>query len=808
MSISFEWNKDVLYAHPGEPLEQHLLAVAHRTRELIHQAGASPFREQLAFLTGLCHDLAKATEDFQDYLYCSSHGQKWSGDADLKSHGRLGTLFCLAFGETLVEATAGDKLAKTLEVWLAALAIRSHHGRLHDFTPPESFVLPAEVDFEEDDEKFTLINKQLQRLRRPHFDRLLQHPDVPALLTPQQVIDTIASRETWLRWRLCKRRKLDAQLRDRCGMEAWAFLKLIYGCLLQADKEQNLPQRLARAFFPTLEIARYAQSLSAERPIERIRRDLFATCSRYAETVDLNVIHFHQLTLPTGAGKTLAGLQVAATIRHRLEAHGKQPRIVYALPFLSIIDQNFKVFQNVFGENTGDLLLAHHHLADLDFKYYDEQLDPVSAAFKIDGWEAELIVTTFHQLFATLFDTANSANRRFAALQNAIIILDEPQALPPAYLRLIRGALKAMAQALEWQVIVMTATPPLLFDPADTSCRQIVPTFREVFAQFNRYQLFDERKRIQSIPALVDAVENEWQQGSRRILVVANTVNAAKEIHASLKSFAEKYGVERHCLTTEILPIHRLEKINNIGGKAPVIAVSTQLIEAGVDISLDVVFRDFAPLPSLIQSAGRCRRHEWQECRGRVVLTHLGADETKPHANRIYAPVLLQMTESVLQVGEEKSLWPMIQAFYERMQEAISQDEAMSMLEDLRQLELKRVSMDFDLIPETGKRRDLLILYDDDAHQYYEQWQELGQKVRREKKLEEVFRLLALRRKVWRKLAQYLIHPFEKRLPESLREREEELVVVEDDIDAIYSKETGLIKPETDDSAAAGSIFC
>ncbi len=806
MPISSEWNKDVLYAHPGEPLEQHLLAVAHRTRELIRHAGDSPFREQLAFLTGLCHDLAKATEDFQDYLYCSSHGQKWMGDADLKSHGRLGTLFCLTFGEKLVEVTAGDKLAMTLEVWLAALAIRSHHGRLRDFTP-EAFVLPAEIDFEEDDENFALINKQLQRLRRPHFDRLVQHADVPTLLTPQQVIDTIASRETWSCWRIFKRRKLDPHLSERCGMEAWAFLKLIYGCLLQADKEQNLPKRIERSSFPGHEVALFAQQKSYALPVEKMRRDLFLACTRYAETVDLQQIHVHQLTLPTGAGKTLSGLQVAAILRKRLEAQGKQPRIVYALPFLSIIDQNFKVFQDVFGVKGGELLLAHHHLADLDYKYQDEELDDVSAAFKIEGWESELIVTTFHQFFSTLFDTANSANRRFAALQHAIIILDEPQALPPSYLRLIRGALKAMAHALGWQVIVMTATPPLLFDPADTSYRQIVPTFRDVFAQFNRYQLLDEREQIQSIPALMEAVAREWRQGSRRILIVANTVNAAKEIYASLKPLADQHGTERHCLTTEILPIHRLEKINNIGGKAPVIVVSTQLIEAGVDISLDVVFRDFAPLPSLIQSAGRCRRHDWQECRGRVVLTHLGADENKPHANRIYAPVLLQMTEAVLRVGEEKSLWPIIQAFYERMQAAISQDEALSMLEDLRQLELKQVSMTFDLIPEKGKRRDLLILYDETARENYAQWRELGWKVHREKNLEEVFSLLALRQKIWRRLAQYLIHPFEQRLPEHLREQENDLIVVEENIEAIYSKEIGLIKDESNPSPTSNTMF-
>jgi hypothetical protein len=92
----------------------------------------------------------------------------------------------------------------------------------------------------------------------------------------------------------------------------------------------------------------------------------------------------------------------------------------------------------------------------------------------------------------------------------------------------------------------------------------------------------------------------------------------------------------------------------------------------------------------------RCRRHDWQECCGRVVLTHLGADENKPHANRIYDPVLLQMTESILQVGEEKACGG-DSSFYERMREAISQDEALSMLEDFA-VGMKQVSMEFDLI--------------------------------------------------------------------------------------------------------------
>lgn len=806
MSISFEWDKNVLYAHPGEPLEQHLLAVARRTHDLVRQAGVSPFRERLAFLTGFCHDLAKATEDFQDYLLKTSQNQKWNGDPDLKSHGRLGTLFCLSLGAKLIENSAHN-LAQHLDLWLAALAIRSHHGRLRDFTP-DSFVLPVDADFEEDD-NFTLINRQLQRLRRPHFDKLLQHPEVPALLKPQELIDTLSDRETWSSWRRFKRLRLDRDLRNRKDMEAWGFLKLIYGCLLQADKEQNLPSRTGRAIFPAGQIPQYAQTLPGKRPVEQMRQSLFSAATHYAETVDLASVHFHLLTLPTGAGKTLAGLQCATILRQRLEPEGKTPRIVYALPFLSIIDQNFKVFQKVFGVDAGDLLLAHHHLAELDYQYLDEELDDVSAIFKIEGWESELIVTTFHQLFATLFDTANSANRRFAALQDAIIILDEPQALPPSYLRLIRGAFQALAQSLGWQVIVMTATPPLLFDPADSACRQIFPDFAEIFARFNRYRLIDERENLRSIVSLIEAIAREWEQGARRILVVTNLVRTAKEIYESLQIFATEHGVERYCLTTDIIPLHRLDKIDQkINNEAPALVVSTQLIEAGVDLSFDVVFRDFAPLPSLIQSAGRCRRHDWQEGQGRVILMKLASDGKRTDAWRIYDPVLLQITETTFRAGEERTLWPVIRGFYERMQDAISQDEALTMLQDLKDLELlNRVSMDFTLIPEKGKRRDLLILYDKNARHNYARWEELGQQVRRERDLEKVFQLLAQRRKVWRQLAQYLIHPYESRLPENLREQENQLLAISENIEDIYSEETGLRNSRDDDSPAPTTEF-
>ena len=115
--------------------------------------------------------------------------------------------------------------------------------------------------------------------------------------------------------------------------------------------------------------------------------------------------------------------------------------------------------------------------------------------------------------------------------------------------------------------------------------------------------------------------------------------------------------------------------------------------------------------------------------------------------------------------------------------------------------------MNFNLIPDNSMRRDLLILFDENARQNYALWKELGMQVRKEKNLEEIFRLLTARRKTWRKLAQYLIHPYEHRLPEELCEREEDLIVIEDHVDRYYSVEIGLTKIDRNDAATPTTVI-
>jgi len=801
MSISFEWNPDELYAHRGETLLQHSLAVARRTRELVKRATPAQLQQELAYVAGFCHDLAKATKDFQEYLCCQSSGQKWHGDALLKSHSKLGAQLCLVIGEQWLALQGREELEAKLQLWLAALAIRSHHGELKDFGA-EAF----QINDIERGEDFQLLSKQLQRLWRPQFDALLKHFELEIELQPQIIIDHLLDKTHWEQWRSFLMR-LQRVLRKDTPCNSWTFLKLIFGSLLQADKEQNLRHHFQRREFPCDLPAAHVQALQPRHEIDHLRRQLFSQCTAYAEQVDLRLTRVHQLTLPTGSGKTFCGLQVASLLRWRLEAEGKQPRIIYALPFISIIEQNYEVFAKAFGEKSGDLLLAHHHLAALDFKAEGEELDGVEAAFKIEGWESELVVTTFYQLFETLFGTANASNRKLAALQNAIVILDEPQALPIRFFPLLRGGLQAMIRSLGWHVVLMTATPPLLFEPGDPSCRQVVEDFKNCFAQFNRYSVVDRRHDLTSPAKLFEAVQQEWEAGTRRILIVANTVQSSRQVFASVEGFCREKNIRALYLSTEVLPLHRQAKIDAIGKDKPVVVVSTQLIEAGVDISLDVVFRDFAPLPSLIQSAGRCRRHDWQECAGRVIVMQLHDERGDPFANKIYDTMMLDRTNSLLQGMEECGLWPMIQSYYEEMQSAISQDAGAKLLGQLAELQLSVVNRDFALIDPQGKRRDMLILFDENAHALYREWRELGNAMKKaDVPYEQRFALKAERQKIWRKLAVYLINPYEYRVSkELLHLHPKGLIVIADEIDKYYNENIGLIPLEKGREHVAGT---
>jgi len=176
----------------------------------------------------------------------------------------------------------------------------------------------------------------------------------------------------------------------------------------------------------------------------------------------------YSLNLPTGMGKTLIGLSFALKLKDKLKQNDIMPRIVYALPFLSIIDQNSNIFEEVIKSNgisaDSKLLLRHHHLSDVYYKIDEDELEPDKAEILIEGWNSEIIITTFMQLFHTIITNKNRGIRKFHRLANSIIILDEVQSIPTRYWALMRKIFDVVTEMLNAHLIISTATEPFMFD--------------------------------------------------------------------------------------------------------------------------------------------------------------------------------------------------------------------------------------------------------------------------------------------------------------------------------------------------------
>jgi hypothetical protein len=434
--------------------------------------------------------------------------------------------------------------------------------------------------------------------------------------------------------------------------------------------------------------------------------------SRARETVLENAAKFAEsgggvatLTLPTGLGKTLTGLSAAAAIRETLEGD----RIVYALPFTSIIDQVVDEAVQVFETDTSSrLLTAHHHLADTVIRDdTDSDTDELDLSDDVGGvlaesWRAGLTVTTFVQLFESLAGPQNRQSMKLPALHDSVVILDEPQSLPLEWWKLVPRLVQMLIEQYGATVIAMTATQPQLFEEEI----ELVDDHDAYFETTDRvsYNLDGSTERYISLQEgpksysdatieLIDAVDSDDST-----LAVCNTIDSARKLtdcvtneRPTLVDVADVYGdaldavgraeavdptrvadrvaeiADRSVLhlSTRLRPVDRLTLIETATELTDrdhtLLVVSTQLVEAGVDISFARVYRDLAPIDSIVQAAGRCNR-SFESERGQVTVWWLDAPggQSKTPAEAVYnrnvslLPVVAETLQSVS--GDESSL--------------------------------------------------------------------------------------------------------------------------------------------------------
>ncbi len=406
------------------------------------------------------------------------------------------------------------------------------------------------------------------------------------------------------------------------------FVRLLYSSLVDADSldterhfQENLydsrPKHVLDVDTLIAALNNKLSSFTLASPLNKLRTEV----RQYAQELAKEPQGCFSMTLPTGMGKTLCSLNWAL---HHAKAHSNIKRIVIVLPFISIIDQTAKELKSIFKDK--DVVLEHHSNVIYEVNGSKEEeyycKDPKQLA--TENWDYPIIVTTAVQFFESLFSNQRAKCRKLHNIQNSIVIFDEIQTLPVALAECTMNMLNDMLQLCRCSLLFCTATQPNFKTRSDfKGIDYIKPLVK------NSAAIFEATKRVEFYPVAdynalsIDKIVKKICEQKDSALIICNTKKKAKVLFDELK---ERSEFQVFHLSTNMVPTHRMKTIDNVRKKLKngekLILCSTQLIEAGVDMDFPIVFRELAPLESVIQSAGRCNR-EGILNKGKVFLFQL-----------------------------------------------------------------------------------------------------------------------------------------------------------------------------------------
>ncbi len=737
------------HLNPDIRLKDHLQTVGENGKKILLEKQLNNLDKNLlsdvVYLVGISHDFGKFTQYFQDYLYGKT------AESGLTHHGLVSALFTFeVLSEFVKIKSAEDNNIHNYLPLFGYFIVKHHHGNLNDIN--------SDVESKDLDKEFNFIREQLLCIKKSEkeieeiytilfqgygglsFSRIISNLyRYESPFTSFQELDKIIK----------PLRKLNYDFADsnskKENREINYFLitLLLYSILIDSDKKhaghvreierKELNDNLVEIHLNKPEIKEENKS-----NINIIRAQIHASVIKNISDPKNASQKIFTLTAPTGTGKTLTSFAAALKLRKILKNNLNlkyEPRIIYSLPFTSIIDQNYDVFDKVlsqisdFKNNESPYLLKHHHLSEIFYKTQnmDKEEDLDESLALIESWESEVIVTTFIQLFYSLIGYKNRSLKKFHNIVNSIIILDEAQNIPIEYWNLVRKVLIGMADYFNCRIILMTATKPLIFDEGEY--KELVDNYENYFKaeELNRVCLQIDNTEKQIVELCNDL--NDWSKNS--YLFVFNTIGSSLEFHKLIKDKIHELSLSfKICyLSTNITPKERKQRIENarkaIKNNKRIIVVSTQLIEAGVDIDCDCVYRDMGPLDSIIQVAGRCNRNKRLD-NAEMHLVNL-TNEKGSSFTKIYDPVLLNIVNTLFQNGDRNKI-PEVD-FVELIDDYFKLAKAKSgtqtkLIDSIYDLYFydknpdrnKRIPIsDFELIREDSYKTDIFIELDDEA---------------------------------------------------------------------------------------------
>lgn len=543
-----------------------------------------------AYLAGLLHDLGKATAQFQAYIKRAANGE------DVK---RGAVVHTFAGVRMLLEQYHGPEPASFDDIAceLLAFAVGAHHGSFDCVGEARTSGFQHRLLSHDDEYRESMRNFLCGCAGQEEIDRLFH----ASCLELTEVFEKLQDR-------LCQNAESAWQeLPFYIGLTA----RLLLSAVIQGDRRDTAEfmTGIARPAFPRdirpiweARLRHMEQRLGqfpSETEIQKARQQISNQCRAFAEQPG----GVYRLNVPTGAGKTLSSLRYA--LAHA--AKWNKARIIFTAPLLTILEQNAQIIRDYVGD---DSIILEHHSNLVRAKEDPEQLDV--RELLAEDWSAPIVITTLVQLLNTLFGGKTASIRRFQALSNSVIILDEVQTVPAKMLTLFNLAVNFLSEICGATVVLCSATQPCLEKTAHPLARvpkDMVPYDPALWKAFRRTQIQNAgHMRLEDIPAFA----LEILEDADSLLIVCNKKDEAAYLYRNLSDS----GFYCCHLSAAMCPAHRraalaaLQAALAAGEKT--VCVSTQVIEAGVDISFERVIRLSAGMDSVIQAAGRCNRNGQQ----------------------------------------------------------------------------------------------------------------------------------------------------------------------------------------------------
>ena len=658
-------------SHPNKLLIDHIHGVVDNVRQLTDFKPVS--------LVALWHDVGKINDNFQKKI----EGEQVGG---YSSHSYLSAyaLYCALLNAKKSDDAYLESFFSTVvdnNIRLAIVTIiAKHHGDLPDFCPYE--------------DAYILNKEEISKL----FD-FLQHSDIPL----ERFIDRFCQTNGFSK--LMKDAKVQISFKERLTflpqkndkpIEFFINTQHTFASLIHADKtdaacfdyliesQRKDVESFSSIFTGTLHeyLAQFSQNTALNRLRTEIRQKAISNIKQGLQESR----RVFELTSPTGSGKTLMLLSLASEI---INGKGAK-RIIYALPFLSITEQvEHEVVHHIFKDYEQyiqriDSKSENKHLEELQKKAEEglteeeyHELDIL--AFREQSFSYPFIITTFVRFFETLLSNQNSELIKLPNFSNCIFLLDEIQTLPPRLYGFLVAYLTRFCEKYNSFAVISTATQPNFELPSDDvdgsgktyKISDFFPTYQTPYKLldlsyfrnplFNRYVVNYKRE-----PISLEELASELNNSKDSILVILNTIDDTKELYNKIET------ENKILLNTHFTPADRQDKIKNakrlLNEGLPIIVVSTQLVEAGVNIDFPVVYRDMTTIPSIVQSAGRCNREGKMQSKGQVHIINI-----KERSQLIYDKELLRFTKGALKNNtyEEASLLTIQHHFFEAIQQEL-----------------------------------------------------------------------------------------------------------------------------------------